>query len=172
MEPILDFTAFLSSSVVGGLVAGFVALRNGERRIQVENVTQERAKWREKIRIKSVEVHQAAVDNNPAKLAELQLEFSLNLNPFDQEDKDILIVIAALNNPDTLEANLCEFSIRVALLLKHDWERAKREAKPWFFRCFQPVRTSYADFKKANLTQARLSQEPHSNSHDSQFSKP
>jgi len=147
MEPIMDFTAFLSSSVVGGLVAGFVALRSGERKIQIENVTQERAKWREKIRIKSIEVHQAAVADNSAKLAELHLEFSLNLNPFHQEDKDILAVINALKNRDTLDVKQSEFSDRVALLLKHDWERAKHEAKPWFFRWSPPERTSYAKFK-------------------------
>ena len=143
----MDFTAFLSSSVVGGLVAGFVALRSGERKIQIENVTQERAKWREKIRIKSIEVHQAAVADNSAKLAELHLEFSLNLNPFHQEDKDILAVINALKNRDTLDVKQSEFSDRVALLLKHDWERAKHEAKPWFFRWSPPERTSYAKFK-------------------------
>lgn len=148
METILDFTAFLSSSVVGGLVAGFVALRSGERKIQIENVTQERAKWREKIRVKSVEVHQAAIENDLAKINEVHLEFSLNLNPFDQEDKGILAVIAALKNRDTLEEKMAEFSDRVALLLKHDWERAKHEARPWFFRWCPPKRTTYAEFKK------------------------
>ena len=143
----MDFTAFLSSSVVGGLVAGFVALRSSERKIQIENVTQERAKWREKIRIKSVEVHQAAVAGNSAKLAELHLEFSHNLNPFHQEDKGILAVIAALKNRDTLDIKLSEFTDRVSLLLKHDWERAKHEAKPWFFRWCPPERTTYAKFK-------------------------
>ncbi len=143
----MDFTAFLSSSVVGGLVAGFVALRNSERKIQIENVTQERAKWREKIRIKSIEVHQAAVADNSAKLAELHLEFSLNLNPFHQEDKEILAVIATLKNRDTLGVKLSEFTDRVALLLKHDWERAKHEAKPWLFRWCPPKRTTYAKFK-------------------------
>ena len=143
----MDFTVFLSSSVVGGLVAGFVALRNGERKIQIENVTQERAKWREKIRIKAVEVHQASVGNEPEKIAELQLEFSLNLNPFDPEDKEIIMIIAALKDRNTSEAKLGEFSVRIALLLKHDWERAKHEAKPWFFRRCPPERTPYAKFK-------------------------
>lgn len=143
----MDFTVFLSSSVVGGLVAGFVALRSSERKIQIENVTQERAKWRDKIRIKSAEVHQAAVADDPAKLAELHLVFSLNLNPFHKEDKDILAVIATLKNRDTLDVKLSEFTDRVALLLKHDWERAKYEAKPWFFRWCPPERTTYAKFK-------------------------
>lgn len=147
MEPIFDFTAFLSSSVVGGLVAGFVALRTSERKIQIENVTQERAKWREKIRSKSVEVHQAAVAGDSTKLAEFRLDFSLNLNPFHQEDNDILAAIATLNNRDTLDVKLSEFTDRVALLLKHDWERAKYEAKPLLFRWCPPKRTTYAKFK-------------------------
>ena len=147
MALILDFTAFLSSSVVGGLVAGFVALRSSERKIQIENVTQERAKWREKIRCKSVEVHKTAVADNSARLAELHLEFSLNLNPFHQEDNGILAVIDTLNNRDTLDVKLSEFANRVALLLKHDWERAKHEAKPLFFRWCPPKRTTYAKFK-------------------------
>lgn len=147
----MDFTAFLSSSVVGGLVAGFVALRSSERKIQIENVTQERAKWREKIRLKSLEVHQAAVAGNSEKLSELHLEFSHNLNPFHQQDNDILAVITALKNLDTLDINLPEFTDRVALLLKHDWERAKYEAKPWFFRCHPPKRTSYEELRKIKV---------------------
>jgi hypothetical protein len=147
MVPVLDFTIFLSSSVVVGLVAGFVALRSSERKIQIENITQERAIWREKIRIKSVEAHQAAVAGNSVKLTELHFEFSLNLNPFHQEDKDILAVIVALKNRDTLDIKLSEFTDRVALLLKHDWERAKHEARPWFFRRCPPERTTYAKFK-------------------------
>lgn len=148
----MDFTIFLSSSVVGGLVAGFVALRSSERKIQIENVTQERAKWREKIRTKSTEVHQAVVDDNAAKIDELHLVFSLNLNPYHQEDTDILGIIATLKNRDTIDVKMSEFSERVSLLLKHDWERAKFEAKPWFFRWCPPERTSYAEFKAAPLT--------------------
>lgn len=146
MESIMDFTAILSSSVIGGLVASLVSLRSSERRIQIENVTQERAKWREKIRLKSTEVHRAALDNNLQRLAELHLEFALNLNPFHQEDRDILKVIESMRARDTMDAKLSEFSCRIALLLKHDWDRAKHEAKPLLFRWHAPERTSYANF--------------------------
>lgn len=146
MEPALDFTAFLSSSVVGGLIAGFIALQTSERKIQIENVTQERAKWREKIRSKSMEVHQAAVASDSTKIAELHLEFSLNLNPFDHEDEGILAVIDTLKNRDTLDVKLAEFADRVALLLKHDWERAKHEAKPLLCRWCPPKRATYEKF--------------------------
>lgn len=142
----MSFAAFLSSSVVGGLIAGFVALQNSERKIQIENVTQERAKWREKIRIKSSEVHQAAFASNALKLSELRLEFSINLNPFDTEDKNILSVIANLIDCDNRDAKLVEFSDRIALLLKHDWQRAKYETRPWCFRWHTPKRMPYAEF--------------------------
>ncbi|WP_404361603.1 hypothetical protein [Methylotuvimicrobium sp. KM1] len=144
----MDFAVFLSSSVVGGLVAGFVALRNSERKILIENVTKERAKWREKIRIKSNEVYKAAEADESAKLLELRLEFSLNLNPFDNEDNAILGAIVNLKVSENREIKLAEFSERVALLLKHDWERAKFEAKPWFFRCYPPKRTTFAEWLK------------------------
>jgi hypothetical protein len=92
-------------------------------------------------------LHQAAKKSDLAKINEIKLEFSLNLNPFDQEDKGILTVIAALKACDNLDEKLTEFSERVALLLKHDWERAKHEAKPWFFRWHPPKRTPYTEFK-------------------------
>lgn len=51
---------FLTPTLVAALVAAsfrflrpFVTLRTSERRIQIENITRERAKWREKIRTKS-----------------------------------------------------------------------------------------------------------------------
>lgn len=147
MDIPLDLTVFLSSSVVGGLIAGLVALRSNERNIQIENVTQERAKWREKIRMKSVEVYEAVTSSNSNKISQLHLEFSLNLNPFDQEDKDILSVVKELQNCEKQGVKLTEFSDRVALLLKHDWDRAKHEAKPFFCRLCPPERTTYAKFK-------------------------
>jgi hypothetical protein len=74
-------------------------------------------------------------------------EFSLNLNPFDQEDEGILAVINTVKNRDTLDVKLPEFADRVALLLKHDWERAKHEAKPLLFRWSPPKRTTYEKSK-------------------------
>lgn len=48
--------------------------------------------------------------------------------------------LAEAENP---EARLAEFSGRVAYLLKHDWERAKHEAKAWFSRRNAPERKRY-----------------------------
>ena len=129
----MDLTPFLTSAVVAALVAGLVTLRSSERKIQIENITQERAKWREKIRANALLVHQSVASNEKAKLAELRLVFALLLNPHDSEDKAILQCIEDLKSAEAPEPKMPEFSGRVAFLLKHDWERAKHEAKPWFF---------------------------------------
>ena len=117
--------------IISALIAALVARRNSERAIQIENITKERAKWRDKIREQALEVHRATTEKNHEKLMELRLALSLNLNPEDKEDRAILDLISEMVRHDK---GLEEFSVRVALLLKHDWERAKREAKPFSLR--------------------------------------
>ena len=79
------------------------------------------------------ELRDAIAQSKKAKLAELRLVFALLLNPHDSEDKAILQCIEDLKSAEAPEPKMPEFSGRVAFLLKHDWERAKHEAKPWFF---------------------------------------
>lgn len=128
----------LTSAVVAAFVGGYVSLVNSERKIQIENVTQERAKWREQIRINAIKVSQAAsntaIEVKKSFLIEQRLVFELLLNPHDPEDVAILKCIEELVNCNDPAKRLAEFSKRLAFLLKHDWERAKREAKPWWCR--------------------------------------
>ncbi|VVO65167.1 hypothetical protein [Pseudomonas fluorescens] len=49
----MDLFDVLSSAVVSVLVAALITLRTTDRKIQIESITQERAKWEEKIRGKS-----------------------------------------------------------------------------------------------------------------------
>ncbi|MNQ97107.1 hypothetical protein D3C85_1127380 [compost metagenome] len=83
-----------------------------------------------------MKVHQTAskraTPEGKTPLAELRLVFELLLNPLDPEDIAILKCIEGLSECTEPEKRLPEFSKRVAYLLKHDWERAKREAKPWW----------------------------------------
>ena len=130
----MDWGAFATtvsaSAVVSALVAGLFAERSSKRVIQIENITKERAKWRDKIRELALAVHKAATQKNGALLKEQRLVFSLNLNPIDEEDVAILIAIDTMSLSEQLDEKvLQEFSDRVGLLLKHDWERAKVEAK-------------------------------------------
>jgi hypothetical protein len=122
----------LIAGVLGALIAGWVSRRNSERTIQIDNVTKERAKWRDTIRAKALQMHRRA--RSGKSVDELRLEFALNLNPSDEEDSAILQAIENLSECQDGELNLrlTSLSKRVALLLKHDWERAKREAHhPW-----------------------------------------
>lgn len=139
----MDLAPFLSSAVVAALVAALVSLRTAERRIQIENITQERAKWRDKIRHNALLVHRAAIANETALLFELQLIFALLLNPHDAEDIAILGALKDIHSAQDAASALPEFTARIAYLLKHDWERAKAEAKPWWSRPNPPERTSY-----------------------------
>lgn len=138
-------TTAATSAVISAVVSGIFARRTSERAIQIENITKERAKWRDKIREQALAVHQAARKQDAALLAELRLSLSLNLNPTDNEDAGILraidtLMAAAL--PD--EKTGREFADRVALLLKHDWDRAKSEAK----HRKSPPRLTYAEFEE------------------------
>lgn len=56
---IVALVPFLGSALIAGLVSAFISLRISERRIQIENITQERAKWRENIRKSAREVAEA-----------------------------------------------------------------------------------------------------------------
>ncbi|CAG1022996.1 hypothetical protein MTYM_02129 [Methylococcales bacterium] len=40
-----------------------------------------------------------------------------------------------------------EFSDRISLLLKHDWDRAKYEAKPFFLHFCKPIHQIYEEYK-------------------------
>ncbi len=129
---------FLTSAVVAALVGGYVSLVDSERKIQIENVTQERAKWREQIRLNAIKVHKVAIDPDievrKSSLTELRMVVELLLNPHDPEDVAILRCIEELADCKEPAKRLPELSRRLAFLLKHDWERAKREAKPWWCR--------------------------------------
>jgi hypothetical protein len=150
-----------SSAVVAAVIAGIVTLRTTARNIKVEHVTKERAKWREKVRAKAIQVHRAAVNNEWGRVAELRLVFTLILNPFDQEDQAILNLIGTLETTELKEAALREFGDRVALLLKHDWERAKSEASSAIGRAFSLVeRVPYECLRDERLrSQQRMGRE-------------
>jgi hypothetical protein len=141
-------------ALAGAAFGSAVLLWNNAKSIKVENITKERAKWRDNVRQKALDVQKAAVSKNAVWLDELHLEFSLVLNPTDPEDRSILVTIRQLkSNPD--EPTLSEFADRISLLLKHDWERAKWEAKggdsPFSSDLdlpAEPPRKRYADFKR------------------------
>lgn len=143
----MDLTTILSSGVVAGLVAGLVTLRTTERKIAIENITQQRKLWRDKVREKSLEVAKGYKNNDASKLKELYGEFQLILNPEDDNDKSILDTLWQMQNEHKEKDLIIEFTEKLALLLKHDWERAKLEAKPVWHFWGKPKRIDYNKFK-------------------------
>jgi hypothetical protein len=130
----MDLPTILSSGVVAGLVAGLVALRTSERKIAIENITQLRTLWRDKVRENALEVTSAYRYKNSTKLIDLYVTFQLILNPEDDDDLSILDTLWEMQANES-DSNLSiVFSEKLSQLLKHDWERAKIEAKPiWYF---------------------------------------
>jgi hypothetical protein len=134
----MEWTTLLSATVVAAVVSGIVSFIISERNIKIKNVTQERAKWRDKIRELCIEVFDACrlhdVTCSITRLEALHAEFQVRLNPLDKNDIEILESIENLKDKTKIDENLKKFSACVALLLKHDWERAKCEATMWPFR--------------------------------------
>ncbi|MFQ6333689.1 hypothetical protein [Methylophilus sp. 3sh_L] len=142
-----SFAVFLSSTVVAALVAALVSLRTNERKILIENVTQERAKWRNAMRDLSDSLIKATRTKDFQSAGLCCAQLALNVSPFDAEDRALIQAAELLATVEDKDAQVKEFTERMALLLKHDWERAKREARPWFFRGEEPRRAPYSEFK-------------------------
>jgi hypothetical protein len=139
----------LASSLLAAVVSGVVAFLISERGIAAENVIQERTKWRERVRDLAEQINQAIVTGADAnRFHDLRDQLELRLNPHDRLDQELLALVSPAEDAYARErAN--EFNLHVALLLKHDWERAKWEAsllrmlfrrqpKRKKFQCFEP----------------------------------
>lgn len=149
-------------AIVAVPITAFVTWWIAAKRIVIENITQERAKWREKVRERALPVHDPMIDRNGKDLDKHRNEFRALLNPFCDEDKDLVQCIRLPQLGDEL-SQAEEFATRIALLLKYDWELAKYEAKTipflqWkypFFRC-KPKRVLYRVYISGGDTKAEL----------------
>ncbi|MBM4869253.1 hypothetical protein [Vibrio parahaemolyticus] len=143
----IEWGTVLGSGVVAGLVAGLVTLRTTERKIAIENITQQRQVWRDKLRVKAKDVTDAFENKSISKLSILCTEFSHLLNPLNDEDREILKILWDFKAGNFSEQKHVEFIERISLLLKHDWQRAKHEAKPLFFVLKEPSIVKYSEFE-------------------------
>jgi hypothetical protein len=88
--------AWLSAVLAGGWLASWLALRKDERAVQIEQVTKERAKWRESMRQLATAIamtwEDTKVTPDRAKVAELRARLATSLNPKDEaHDGKILL---------------------------------------------------------------------------------
>ncbi|MCS6236239.1 hypothetical protein G3495_14050 [Shewanella baltica] len=147
----MDVTIFLSSAVIAAAVAGFVTLRANDRKIAAENIIQQRQLWREKIRSLSVKICSAYTTNEHHKVPALYVELQLLLNPTDSDDLDILDTVWDMREGDLRKKLDIVLGEKLALLLKHDWERAKVESNSSWLKIVTPSRLPYKSFKNSRL---------------------
>ena len=114
--------------LLAGIISALATWSIAERRIAVENVTAERAKWRKNIRAQALKAHRAILRGDEARLRSLKSEFRALLSPFDAEDRQVLERLTANGTRKKRKKRAKKFDRQISLLLKHDWEGAKLEA--------------------------------------------
>lgn len=132
----------LLGAFAGGLLTYLTALRN----IYNSSVIQERKEWRDRIRRLTAELAKSLDEENSVEIRNLRRKLRVRLNPTEAED----IAIIEATKSDELTA-------RVAILLKHDWERSKLETgliSQWLRKAERPkftpgTRPSQRSFVKA-----------------------
>ncbi|HDR1544149.1 TPA: hypothetical protein QB469_001133, partial [Pasteurella multocida] len=106
----------------------FISLKTLSAGFFNKNISEERIKWREKIRELSQEIIISYSKSESEKL-ELYCKLANRLNPADKADKNILELCKKILNEQPEEHEVEEFINKISLLLKDDWERCKHESK-------------------------------------------
>ncbi len=121
-----------------GFASAYFLFRKDDKANQLRYITEEREKWREKIRELSVSFMTGVLRNNEfttfdnPELINIREQVAVRFNPNDEEDNYILCLMDCYikNNCDLTRDKVRErLSVAFASLLKHDWERVKNEAK-------------------------------------------
>ena len=113
--------------MIGAATTAVTTLWVSQRQLNSVNVITERAKWRSKIR-------DLANDISSNEETKIWIALALNTNPSDGEDKKIVDLAYGMLPEHSITPEQKELVVRLSLLLKHDWERAKIEGSiiPWF----------------------------------------
>lgn len=136
----------LTSTVVASVLSVFSTLHVTGRNELSDNVIKHRANWRDAIRALAREITQAVGSGNVRAVRVSRNQLAIRLNPLDSDDQALLQAVRALEACPSAERHrkLEEIERRIALLLKHDWERAKWEARIFHFMRRAPKRVPYS----------------------------
>ncbi|GEM_PF-2084930 len=118
----------ISTSVVVALISATFTKLSADKKIKIDNVTKERKEWRDRLRKLVVKTAIAFQKSDTKKLQKIEVELIVRLNPEDKCDMAIVESLKKLSR-SLDEKDLIEFSDRVSYLLKHDWERVKKESE-------------------------------------------
>ncbi len=126
--------AIISSLSIGSIIGSYLQKRINDKNNSLKHITDERRKWRERIREL---IPQLRNDNN-VNVEKIASELQIRLNPEDPKD---LYIVKKLKNlsQNSADKNKLKDEIEnaVSFLLKHDWERVKIESAYFYFN---PVR--------------------------------
>lgn len=118
----------LASSVIASLLTAIFSKFNNDKNILIENVVKERKTWRDKIRSLVLEAENGFQKKDENRINCILAQLTVLLNPMDKKDIEILESLKKTKiSWDRI--NIEEFYNKVSLLLKHDWERVKKETK-------------------------------------------
>jgi hypothetical protein len=146
----MDILSIFGSIVAGAASGWLVGIRN----IYAKNVTEERAKWREKMRSITDRINCVIIygidgsENKIKKLKRLRTQLMVRLNPNDNYDNPILLNIDRLLNDPTDTKALDDLNDKMARLFKFEWDKAKWECLFIKLPCFlkkriEPDRSGY-----------------------------
>ncbi len=158
----------LGSSLLTGIVTSLFIKFSKDKDNKLQYITNDRKKWRDELRIATLELRKlyGNKQNNSQNLenadisfksySEIKTFFQVRLNPCDEEDNKILKLFDDLINSESLGSDdkVKKIEKAIASLLKFDWERAKKEAKPtklnYFFSTII-ITILYLIFRKTNI---------------------
>ncbi|WP_421237767.1 hypothetical protein [Aeromonas jandaei] len=91
----------------------------------------------------------------PAKVASLRARLATSINPKDTtHDNEILTHFDRLFYGETDDLDV--FVHRIALLLKHDWERVKWECTPFYIKLFTRFSKKQHEWRQENYREVKL----------------
>lgn len=164
----------LTSAVISSLISLISNLIINNKNNSLKYITEERKNWRKYLR---EECPKLISDKYKKDWDEIVYRLELNLNPYDIDDINILILAKAISKELTEEVYLlnkimfkknrkrikekqdimfyleqvedinCEFLERISTLLKNDWERSKYETKLIIFTLFNKIKWRYEHLK-------------------------
>lgn len=121
LAAIWAFSGVIFGAVLGSVATIFVA----QRQLRSQNVIAERTKWRHKIR----EIARDIGDNPIRNTAWIDL--AVNTNPYDSKDAALVDEVEKLVGRHASSDECKKIVKSIAIILKHDWERAKIESSWW-----------------------------------------
>jgi hypothetical protein len=157
----IDFTSLLagvSITAIGGWFASFLALRKEERAVHIEQITKERAKWRQDMRLLTQEIvelfsNDAAPTND--KNQKLRARLATSINPNCNYDKHVLELFDQL----THKGSMIDFTNAMSFLLKHDWERVKWECMPIYTKPFMRFTKKQREWRASDFRPLSIKKE-------------